>query len=204
MSEHADKTPDDKSQSNFSENAPQQGSGGSAFQIVDARPGFLALRRLQELANGSPKVAQLRATQELIQNSSQVEELKTSQETIRNSDQQNQGVGLDETTGNSKLEQPKPIQKKENKTGLPDNLKTGIENLSGMSLDDVKVHRNSAKPAALQAHAYAQGTDIHLGPGQEKHLPNEGRSPGGKFSENDSGNGERHSRHSGQVCRPTA
>lgn len=67
----------------------------------------------------------------------------------------------------------KPIQKKENNTGLPDNLKGGIENLSGISLDDVKVHRNSDKPSQLQAHAYAQGTDIHLGPGQEKHLPHE-------------------------------
>lgn len=66
-----------------------------------------------------------------------------------------------------------PIQKKENNTGLPDNLKSGIENLSGHSLDDVKVHYNSDKPAQLNAHAYAQGTDIHLGSGQEKHLPHE-------------------------------
>ncbi|MEL1242797.1 DUF4157 domain-containing protein [Flavobacterium sp. DGU11] len=66
-----------------------------------------------------------------------------------------------------------PLQKKENNTGLPDNLKSGIENLSGHSLDDVKVHYNSAKPAQLQAHAYAQGTNIHIGPGQEKHLPHE-------------------------------
>ncbi|MEL6556563.1 MAG: DUF4157 domain-containing protein [Bacteroidota bacterium] len=57
--------------------------------------------------------------------------------------------------------------------GLPDQLKTGIENLSGFSMDDVKVHYNSSKPAQLQAHAYAQGTNIHLGPGQEKHLPHE-------------------------------
>ena len=49
--------------------------------------------------------------------------------------------------------------------GLPDNLKTGMENLSGMSLDDVKVHRNSDKPAQFQAHTYAQGTDIHLASG---------------------------------------
>jgi HPt (histidine-containing phosphotransfer) domain-containing protein len=66
-----------------------------------------------------------------------------------------------------------PVQKKENKTGLPDNLKTGMENNSGIPLGDVKVHRNSEKPAQLNAHAYAQGTDIHLGPGQEKHLPHE-------------------------------
>ncbi|WP_281987723.1 DUF4157 domain-containing protein [Aquimarina aggregata] len=66
-----------------------------------------------------------------------------------------------------------PIQRKVNKTGLPDNLKSGIENLSGYSMDDVKVHYNSRKPAQLQAHAYAQGTDIHIGPGQQKHLPHE-------------------------------
>ena len=65
------------------------------------------------------------------------------------------------------------IQKQKNKTGLPDNLKSGIENLSGHSLDDVKVHYNSPKPAQLNAHAYAQGTNIHLASGQEKHLPHE-------------------------------
>ncbi|MBE9006505.1 DUF4157 domain-containing protein [Fortiea sp. LEGE XX443] len=62
---------------------------------------------------------------------------------------------------------------KTNVTGLPDNLKTGIENLSGYSLDDVRVHYNSPKPAQLQALAYAQGTDIHVAPGQEEHLPHE-------------------------------
>jgi hypothetical protein len=70
-------------------------------------------------------------------------------------------------------EEEEPIQQKENKTGLPDNLKSGVENLSGHSLDDVKVHYGSSKPAELQAHAYAQGTDIHIAPGQEKHLPHE-------------------------------
>ncbi|WP_202802298.1 eCIS core domain-containing protein [Rheinheimera nanhaiensis] len=60
-----------------------------------------------------------------------------------------------------------------NNTGMPDQLKSGIESLSGYAMDDVKVHYNSAKPAQMQAHAYAQGTDIHLAPGQEKHLPHE-------------------------------
>lgn len=60
-----------------------------------------------------------------------------------------------------------------NNTGMPDQLKSGIESLSGYAMDDVKVHYNSAKPAAMQAHAYAQGTDIHIAPGQEQHLPHE-------------------------------
>ncbi|NHN24915.1 DUF4157 domain-containing protein [Flavobacterium jejuense] len=67
----------------------------------------------------------------------------------------------------------KSIQKKTNNTGLPDNLKSGIENLSGHAMDDVKVHYNSDKPAQLNAHAYAQGSEIHLASGQEKHLPHE-------------------------------
>ncbi len=70
-------------------------------------------------------------------------------------------------------QQPVQREEKPNRTGLPDNLKTGIENLSGYSMDDVKVHYNSHKPAQLHALAYAQGTDIHVASGQEKHLPHE-------------------------------
>jgi hypothetical protein len=66
-----------------------------------------------------------------------------------------------------------PVQRKASRTGLPDRLKAGVEGLSGLSLDDVRVHRNSAEPAQLHAHAFAQGTDIHLAPGQEQHLPHE-------------------------------
>jgi hypothetical protein len=47
-------------------------------------------------------------------------------------------------------EEIKPFQLNANNTGLPDNLKSGIENLSGFSMDDVKVHYNSEKPAQLQ------------------------------------------------------
>lgn len=64
-----------------------------------------------------------------------------------------------------------PVQK--NETRMPDNLKAGIEKLSGFSLDKVRVHYNSDKPATVQARAYAQGTDIHLAPGQERDLPHE-------------------------------
>jgi len=68
---------------------------------------------------------------------------------------------------------PKETSTQENKTGLPDALKTNIEKLSGFSLDDVKVHYNSDKPAQMQAHAYTQGTDIYVGPNQEKHIAHE-------------------------------
>jgi len=60
-----------------------------------------------------------------------------------------------------------------NRDGLPDRLKAGVEALSGLAMDDVRVHRNSAEPAKLGALAYTRGSDIHLGPGQEQHLPHE-------------------------------
>lgn len=57
--------------------------------------------------------------------------------------------------------------------GLPGPLRAGIETLSGYDMSDVKVHFNSTEPAQLNAHAYAQGTDIHLASGQERHLGHE-------------------------------
>jgi hypothetical protein len=83
-------------------------------------------------------------------------------------------------TGNAKTSnlpsqslQPKNESTNEKQTGLPNKLKAGIENLSGMEMDDVKVHYNSPKPAEVQALAHTQGSNIHVGPGQEKHLPHE-------------------------------
>lgn len=68
------------------------------------------------------------------------------------------------------------VQRQSNSTsqgGLPHELRQGIEALSGMSMEHVQVHYNSSQPAQLNAHAYAQGSEIYLAPGQERHLPHE-------------------------------
>ncbi len=83
---------------------------------------------------------------------------------------------LQQKVGNTRVGRmmnPAPVQRQENSTGLPETLKSGIEALSGLSMDDVQVHYNSDKPAQLQALAYTQGTDIHVAPRQEKHLAHE-------------------------------
>jgi hypothetical protein len=67
----------------------------------------------------------------------------------------------------------KVSEKTGNNTGLPDALKSGLESLSGLDMGDVRVHYDSNKPVAVQAHAYAQGNDIYIGSGQEKHLAHE-------------------------------
>lgn len=154
MNTHADQTQENKSQS-VANGVSQMKSSDGLFQFKDNRPETAIQRKLQSMANNSPKAMQLKAFQEMTnlqsQPTAQLEEMEN---------------------GDSKPQQ-KTIEKPKNNTGLPDNLKSGIENLSGYSMDDVKVHRNSAKPAQLQAHAYAQGSEIHLGAGQEKHLPHE-------------------------------
>lgn len=123
----------------------------------------------QEIANNSPQVVTQGKQQESWNKAQQNPNFLTNRNSFGSDN--NANVQL------KKIIEDEPKQfkteSKENKTGLPDNLKSGIENLSSYSMDDVKVHYNSDKPSQLQAHAYAQGTDIYLGAGQEKHLAHE-------------------------------
>jgi hypothetical protein len=60
-----------------------------------------------------------------------------------------------------------------NDTGIPNEIKSGIEQLSGVSLDGVKVYYNSDKPAEIGADAYADGTNVYIAKGKEAYLPHE-------------------------------
>lgn len=72
--------------------------------------------------------------------------------------------------GNASQQQ---VQRKPNKTGIPDRLKAVVEHFSGLSLDEVRVHYNSDKPAEIGALAYAEYPNIYIAPGEEKHLAEE-------------------------------
>jgi hypothetical protein len=58
-------------------------------------------------------------------------------------------------------------------TALSDNLKSGIDSLSSVSLNNVKVHYKFPLPAQLNPLASAQDSDIHVAPGQDIQLPHE-------------------------------
>ncbi|MFZ9752665.1 MAG: inositol polyphosphate kinase family protein [Cyanobium sp.] len=144
---------------------PQRAQQG-ATAAADAEPAALdRLSRLQRLADASPQVAQLRRLQAradgrfapVAQLAGDPEEEELVQGKFASAELQPQ------------LQQAP----RANNTGLPDQLKSGIESLSGLSMDHVRVHYNSSQPAQLNALAYAQGSDIHLAPGQERHLPHE-------------------------------
>ena len=163
-----------------------ENSSQTLHQFIDNKPETLLQRKLILMANNSKKEPlpiqkkQALKEEELLQGKFEPIERQEleEEELLQGKFKTVQRKGLEEQELQMKAP---PIQKKasteqsrrENNTGLPDNLKSGIENLSGYSMDDVKVHYNSNQPAQLNAHAYAQGTDIHLAPGQEKHLPHE-------------------------------
>ncbi|MEH8015662.1 DUF4157 domain-containing protein [Rheinheimera muenzenbergensis] len=128
----------------------------------------------QSVANGINQMQSVgESTFQFVDNRTETIAQKKLQEMANISRQTKQVAQLQAVAGKHSVQQQPFIQKKNNNTGLPDTLKTGIENLSGYSMDDVKVHYHSDKPAQLQAHAFAQGTDIHIASGQEKHLPHE-------------------------------
>lgn len=84
---------------------------------------------------------------------------------------------LQRTIGNQAVShlasKPRTAPAHESIKGLPDTLKTGMENLSGLSMDSVSVHYNSPEPDRINALAFASGNEIHLAPKQEQHLPHE-------------------------------
>jgi hypothetical protein len=124
-----------------------------------------SLSRLQQLADASPQGAQLRRLQALADRHyspmSQLAGAPEEEELVQGQ------------FANAELQPQLQQAPRANNTGLPDQLKSGIESLSGLSMDHVRVHYISSQPAQLNALAYAQGSDIHVAPGQERHLPHE-------------------------------
>lgn len=176
MKVQADKTGTEKSKAvaNTASATHEAGEVGALFE--DKRPEAVTQRQLADKADqGSQswRIGQLQAmansaSAELVQRqeSEGEDELLEEPESV-------QRIAKEEAIQTKSAVVQKKDDKPTNNTGLPETLKSGIESLSGLSMDDVKVHYNSAKPAQLQAHAFAQGTDIHMAPGQEKHLPHE-------------------------------
>lgn len=138
----------------------QKQDGGGALQLVDNRMVNTLLQRvgLEDEEGFQMKTAQLQSDEEEDTLQGKFEP------TVQRAEDDEEGLQMKADT---------VFQQKPNNTGLPDNLKAGVESLSGFSMDDVKVHYNSSQPATVQALAYTQGTDIHVAPGQERHLPHE-------------------------------
>lgn len=195
MNIYTDKTAGNKSMANTNRPTKTQNGVQSPFQLADNSKQTKQLKSYQTMAdnftsqtvqrkeNTEKETAQRMEEEEPLQGKFETtqrmeeeeEPLQGKFETAQRVEEEELLQGQFETaqrkeshTTTAQLVSPKP-----NNTGLPDNLKSGMESLSGMNLDHVKTHYNSPKPATVQAHAYAQGSDIHLAAGQEQHLPHE-------------------------------
>jgi diketogulonate reductase-like aldo/keto reductase len=133
-------------------NAKPQGETDT-LEVLDQRPEAITQRKMQVMADNSPRVRPLMAYREM----------------VNNGPQRGQLAAYSAIANTPRTHTPShPVN-----GGLPTQLQSGVESLSGIAMHDVRVHYNSSKPAQLQAHAFALGSDIHLAPGQEKHLPHE-------------------------------
>lgn len=132
----------------------------------------------EELLQGKFKTLQRQEDEELLQGKFKMLQRQEDEELLQGKFTTAQRTGPEEEELlQGKFSQPLQLEQENasvpNQTGMPDNLKSGIESLAGMDVSDVRVHYNSSRPAQLNALAYAQGSDIHLGSGQERHLPHE-------------------------------
>lgn len=146
--------------------------------IIDNRQNAIFQRKYQELATSYRRISDIvpdRVQFKTTQLTGNEEELPLQKKasTIQMTDTTEEEESVQTKSASMNSVQLVENVQKPNTTGLPDSLKTGIENLSGMSIDNVNVHYNSDRPAQLNALAYTQGTDIHVASGQEKHLAHE-------------------------------
>jgi len=153
---------------NDQNNSGQSSADAQSETIQDNRPGTLAQMKVVEAMSEGPRAQKTAQLQALMPDNSPIQKATDEEEV------QMKAAPIQKAADEEEVQmKAAPVQKKENNTGLPDGLKSGVENLSGVSMNDVKVHTNSDQPAQMQAHAFAQGTDIHVAPGQEQHLPHE-------------------------------
>lgn len=173
----------------------------AAAGAMEATPQAFAQHVLMDVIDRSPRVAAQRALDLNIQNSprmiAQREQFDSLDETGRHDSVTRQEVlvPVDEESGlqeDAPAGEPgdtsalplqdrfEPTQGKGPSTalphggsGLPAPLKSGIQTMSSVSMDTVKVHDNPSRSAQLHALAYARGSDIHVAPGKERHLPHE-------------------------------
>lgn len=139
--------------------------------FTDHRRTATAQRRIAGLVEDSDRTAALRTFGDSVEQSPRMLAQRAAMAPIRGANIQMQVLGKAVPASATAPGPSGPVSG--NGTGLPDRLKAGIENLSGIAMDGVRVHYNSSRPAQLHALAYAQGDDIHIGPGQEEHLPHE-------------------------------
>ena len=157
----------EKAEASFNDQRTSVAQVKSLQNIIQNSSRAAPIRQLQAIINSAP-TSPVRQLSSLMSQDGQETEVEEQRETVASP-----AVQFDTGGDDAEVNPPPPSGTNNTSDGLPNGLKSGVESLSGHSMDDVKVHSSSSEPAQLNAHAFAQGSDIHLAPGQEKYLPHE-------------------------------
>lgn len=170
------------------EGVARRASGAS---FADNRPAAVAQRQLAEGINAGAPQQVMRVAREALQNSPRMNAQRLLASALPASPQAAQRVEDEEplqaksaVAQRAEDEEQEPLQgrfgtaqrlpepaQRVNRTGLPHPLKTGIESLSGLSMDHVEVHHNSAQHARGRLRPTVQlkdGVAINDEQGQER------------------------------------
>lgn len=140
------------------------GGGEKKRQATAYEDGLAALQCAADQSPVTQRLAQLRA----------LESNRTAQRVSPDDEEMLQGQFKPNEAALQRQEDDEMLQGKAiGAGGLPTQLQNSMQAMSGVNLDGVRVHYNSSAPAKVGAHAFAQGSDIHLASGQERHLPHE-------------------------------
>jgi hypothetical protein len=143
----------------LTDNRPEAKHMPASQAMVDHRPSGQWLKTMQVVMAGSPGVRdQIQQMQALSGETGTASVTQTAQLSV-----------TDTPSPPEPVVQAASDTKQSNKS-LPDTLKRGVEALSGLATDNVKVDYNSPRPAQLNARAFGQEADIHGAPGQEQHV----------------------------------
>lgn len=124
------------------EASPQLSKLAHVAAMVKNSPQATAQRRMMNMIHNSPRMTAQRKAIAVIHKNSQV--------TVQR---------LQPDTGTVAQRNEAPA--KPNNAGLPDNLKNGIESMSSMTMDNVRVHYNSSQPVRLNNHrAYVASPNL--------------------------------------------
>ena len=120
MSDHADQTEENKSESVASSAAQMQTISEPTFEYLNTRPESIAQMKLQEMANNSSQVSQLQSFQDFADNSPQAK----------------QAAQLHAASDMYSVNQQQPIQRVKNSTGSLENIEGDIEGVANEDSDE--------------------------------------------------------------------
>ncbi len=141
-----------------------QGDGERKHPATAYESRLAALQRLADQSPATQRLTQMRG----LESKHAVQRVSPEEEDLVQGQFISEGAALQRQDDEEML-QGKAIDS----GGLPAQLRESMQAMSGVDLGGVRVHYNSSAPAQVGAHAFAQGSDIHLASGQERHLPHE-------------------------------